>query len=351
MRRLLLLICLIPFIAYAAINDWSYVPFIIYSGQSPDEVIKQGRNFELLKKLWDKPQSFDSLEISGFEFADIDTTLLMRQGMVYCNNGEYHSAIPFIDSIAMNSLRTQANLMAKNIIEDTRPQMQVFLATLDSVGYRASAFPLVHSLVFDDIIWGHLNGSQQNSTICHTDSMTWNGVFYFFRPEIEVYGTNGMGLGDKHRFKFAWGENSNAYLCTVFIKTNIIKALKNLLKGEDLTPEMLQDCHKFGVLDENQRLTIPVLDGNDAISKSAGQWAKAAANSFMQHFDIDSVAGIIGLPSDKETAAKVILYHEILFEIDKILDETGLLPIPEILTSSIPADKKQTASVAYITTR
>ena len=128
MRRLLLLICLIPFIAYAAINDWSYVPFISYSGQSPDEVIKQGRNFELLKKLWDKPQSFDSLEISGFEFADIDTTLLMRQGMVYCNNGEYHSAIPFIDSIAMNSLRTQANLMAKNIIEDTRPQMQVFFS-------------------------------------------------------------------------------------------------------------------------------------------------------------------------------------------------------------------------------
>ena len=76
-----------------------------------------------------------------------------------------------------------------------------------------------------------------------------------------------MGLGEKHKFKFAWGNNSNAYLCTVFVKTQILKALRNILKGEELSEEMLQDCKKYGVLDDNNRLTIPILDGKDELSQ------------------------------------------------------------------------------------
>lgn len=273
----------------------------------------------------------------------------MRQGMIYSKNDAYNSAVPFIDSVAMTNVREKARIMAQEIVEDTRPEMKSFLATLDDVGFRASAFPLVHSLVFDGITWNHLNVSQEMATIAPTDGMSWNGVYYFFRPESHAtYGTNGIGIGNKGTLRFSWGDNSNAYLCTAFITTNIRKALVCILNGEALTPEMERDCREYGVTDDNGKLMMPVIDSNDSISKSADVWAQAAARSFLQHFDVSDMAETVGLSPEYEAALKVILYHEILFEIDSILDQTKLLPIPEVLKAKAPADKKETATVAYI---
>lgn len=353
MKKLLLTLLFVPVVGIAAIQDWDYLPFISYNGQYPGELIKEGHNFDLLHNLWEKPKSLDELKRSGVELADADTTKLMNQGMIYRADGVYYSAIPFIDSLATENLRANARILADDIINDTRREMNAFLSVLDSAGYRESAFPLVHSLVFDDFIWKNIGVTMENSTICPADEMTWKGLYYFYRPEVsDVYGTNGMGLGDKHVFKFAWGNNSNAYLCTVFVKTQILKALRNLLNGEDLTEEMLQDCKKFGVIDDSNRLTIPILDGDDEISKAADVWAKSAADAFARHFDGASVAETIGWNCRfNEPALKVILYHEVLTQIARILDETGVLPVPEVLTSEIPSDRQQTASVGYITLR
>lgn len=353
MKKLILTLLFIPLIGFAAIKDWDYMPFISYDGQYPGEVIKEGRNFDLLLNLWEKPKSMQKLKLSGFSMEDVDTTRLINQGMIYRDNGIYYSAIPFIDSLATENLRHKAKELAAAIINDTEQERNVFFSVLDSAGYRESAFPLVHSFVFDDIIWANIGVSKENSTIYPVDSMTWSGVFYFSRPEdSNIYGTNGMGLDDSHKFKFAWGNNANAYLCTVFVKTHILNGLRNLLKGEDLTEEMLLDCKRFGVIDENNRLTVPILDGKDEISKAANLWSKAAANAFKKHFDVVSIAETIGWNCKyNEAAIKVILYHEVLTQIAQILDESGILPIPEVLTSEIPANKKHTANVGYIINR
>ncbi len=354
MRKILLALLFLPFFGFASIQDWDYTPFISYIvGQYPGNLIKEGKNFDLLLNLWEKPKSLDELKSSDFDLNAADTTKLINQGMIYRKDDVYYSAIPFIDSIATEALREKAKILAASIINDTGKERDYFLSVLDSAGYRNSAFPLVHSLVFDDVIWNHINVTQENSTICSTDSMTWNGVFYFFRPENPiVYGTNGRGLGEKYMLKFAWGNNSNAYLCTVFVNTQIPKALENILNGEDLTEEMLQECKKYGVLDSNNRLTIPIIDGKDEISKAADVWAKSAAEAFSQHFDGKSIAESINWNCEyNEAALKVILYHDVLTQIDQILNDTGILTIPDILTSQTPSDRKQTANVGYITLR
>lgn len=351
MKKLLLALAFVPLAAFAAIKDWNSIPYISYNTNlpSPSAIIGQGRNFELLQALWENPRSLVSLQKSGFDFSDIDTSLLMRQGMIYSKNDAYHSAVPFIDSVAMTRVREKAKIMAKKIVEDTKPEMQSFMATLDNTGFRESAFPLVHSLVFDGITWNHLNVSHNTATIAPTDSMSWNGIYYFFRPEgPATYGTNGISIGNKGTLYFSWGDNSNAYLCTAFITTNIRKALASILNAEALTSEMERDCREYGVTDENGRLMMPVIDGNDAISKSADMWAQEAACSFLRHFDVNDMAETVGLSPEYEATLKVILYHEILFEIDSILDQTKLLPIPEMLKAKAPDDKKKTATVAYI---
>lgn len=353
MKNLLLPLLLLPLSVHASIKDWDYMPFIEYADVSPSKMISQGRNFDLLKTLWDEPRTTQSLETSGFDFSDVDTTLLLRQGMIYQDNGICYSAIPFLDTLAVNHLRDKARKLAKRIIDETQPEMKSFLSTLDTAGYSESAFALTHSLVFDDLIWNNLNVSMENATIHPTDSMTWNGVYYFFRPEAtDKYGTNGIGLAKNKMFKFAWGENSNAHLCTAFIKTSILDAIKTILAGEEPTEKMIQDCRKFGVFDDNNQLTIPILDGQDPISKAADIWAKAAATSFEKAFDEAEIAAIIGLPANRHTATcKVIVYHELLTEIDKYLDSTRLLPIPDVLKAQTPANKTHTARTAYITTR
>lgn len=349
-REILLSMLFIPLSALSAIGDWDYMPFISYSGQYPYSIIKKGRNFELLHSLWKKPQSLDSIRKSGFAMNDVDTILLSKQGMIYRDNNIYHSAIPFIDSLATDKLRDKASSMAKTIIDETRPELMSFLSALDKAGHIKSAYTLVHSLVFDDIIWEYIDVSPEKANVIQTDSMTWCEVFYFYRPEVATqYGTNGLGLGEKYMLKFSWGNNSNAYLCTSFIKTNVLKALENYMSGEELNSDMLADCREYGVFDDSDRITIPILNGNDSISRAAHVLAKAASESFIKSFDSNEVADIIGWTNGfNETACKVILYHEVLSAIDKTLDDDGLLRIPEILKSEIPEDRKQTASVAYI---
>ncbi len=353
MKKILLPFLLIPVVGFAASRDWDYTPFISYSDQYPGDLIKEGANFDLLLNLWEKPKTLKELSRSGLDLAQADTTRLLNEGMMYRTDGVYYSAIPFIDSLATDNLRDKAQIIAAKIINDSQLERNHFFAVLDSAGYRPSAFALVHSLVFDDIIWENIGVSSENSTICPIDGMTWSGIFYYYRPEsADVYGTNGMGLGDHYKFKFAWGNNSNAYLCTVFVKTQIIKALRNILNDEELTEEMVQDCKKFGVLDNDNRLTIPILDGKDEISSAANIWARAVADSFNKHFDGQSVAETIGWNCKyNEAALKVILYHEVLTQIASILDEAGILPIPEVLTSEIPANRTHTANVGYIIAR
>lgn len=353
MKKILLTFLCIPLIGLAANKDWDYMPFVSYTDRYPGELINEGKNFDLLLNLWEKPKSMEELSNSGVDFSAADTAQLLNQGMIYSNDDIYYSAIPFIDSIATESLRNEAKIIAENIINDTERERNDFFSTLDSTGYRKSAFPLVHSLVFDDIIWKNIGVTPENSTISPVDSMTWNGLFYYYRPEVaDVYGTNGMRLDDDHKFKFTWGSNSNAYLCTVFVKTQILQALRNILNGEDPTEEMLKDCIKFGVIDKDNRLTIPVLGDNDAISKAADTWAGAAANAFTQHFDGPAIAETIGWNCKyNESALKVILYHEVLSQIARVLDERGILSVPDVLTSEMPADRTQTATVGYITSR
>lgn len=349
MRKLLLILMIIPMMAVASIKDWSYIPYIKYSGQSPSDIIRTGRNFDFLKSLWNNPKSVESLQEEGYDMSSIDTCLLLRQGMIYSEKGIYHSAIPFIDSVSMNKVREGARKMAHHMIEDTAPQREAFLSLLDSTGNSKFAFSLAHSLVFDNLIWNHLGLSQENSTISRADSMTWNGVFYFFQPENAfTYGTNGMNMDDSHKFYFAWGENSNAYLCTVFIKSNVLKGLKNILEGVAPSEQELKDCRRFGFVDDSDLLCVPVLTGTDLISISADEWARAASSSFSRHFDKGLMKTSIGLNIEHENAAKVILYHEVLSEIDRLLDESGLIPIPSILTSSLPENVVETAQVAYI---
>ncbi len=351
MRKVLLTLAATPLVAVAAIGDWSYTPYISYNANepSPGAIIKKGRNFELLQALWEKPQSLAAMKNAGFDFSEIDTVLLRRQGMIYPEGNVFRSAIPFIDSVALSSVRDKASLIAQAIMNETRPEMQAFMATLDDTGFHSWAFPLAHSLVLDGDTWEHIGVSQESATIYPTEDMSWNGVYYFFRPEVPAtYGTNGLSLGDEGTLYFSWGNEANPYLCTAFIKTNIRKGLVKYLHGEELAPEMLKDCRDYGVTDEKGGLKIPVIDGKNAISKSADAWAQAVAKSFLKHFDAGEMASIIGLKPENEAALKVILYHEILFELDKILDDTQLLPIPEILNAKAPEDKKETATVAYI---
>lgn len=352
MKRFLSIILLIPLVVSASINNWDFTGFINYSEESPLDIIEKGKNFELLQILWNKPQSLTDLKNEGFGFENTDTTQLMQQGMLYRHNNVYYSAIPCIDSIATVGLRLKAENIIQRISEDTYNELEYFLITLENAGYSQSAFALVHSLVFDDLIWKHLGVNHNNSTICHTDSMTWSGTLYFFYPdEGAVYGTNGIGIDEKTMFKFAWGNKSNAFLCASFIQTNVLKALSRILKGEDISDEMVEDCTKFGILDDSRKLNIPVLDGEDTISLAAERFAKSVAESFEKHFDTDEIRDIIGLQphTSNEYVCKVILYHEILAKADRLLDEKELVRIPEVLKTREPSDKKQASTVAYMT--
>ncbi len=353
MKRFFLAFMLFPLAAFAGIRDWDYTPFIKYSGEYPGDMIKQGANFDLLLNLWQEPKSMEELKKVGFDFAAVDTTLLKTQGMIYSNQGIYYSAIPFIDSLATYKINDLAKQIAANIINNTGLERERFFEVLDSAGLRQSAFPVVHSFIFDDIIWDKIGVSQEKSTICRTDSMTWSGLYYFYRPETsEVYGTNGVRLSDNHRFKFAWGNPSNAYLCTVFYTSSIIPAVRNILNGENLTEEMLQDCKKYGVIGDDNHFNIPILDGKDSISIAADEWAKSAAREFNNQFDGDSLMKTMGWRGKyNEGALKIMLYHVVLTEIADLLDKSGILPVPSVLTSDIPSDKSLTATIAYITVK
>ncbi len=111
-------------------------------------------------------------------------------------------------------------------------------------------------------------------------------------------------------------------------------------------------CALLNRIYKDNHLTIPILDGKDEISNAANKWADAAANAFNKHFEGETITENIGWNCKYNDAAiKVILYHEVLTQIAQILDESGILPIPEVLTTEIPANKKQTANVGYITAR
>ncbi|MDE6556558.1 MAG: hypothetical protein K2K55_06295, partial [Duncaniella sp.] len=92
MKKLLLTFLMIPLIGLAGIRDWDYTPFISYTDQYPGELIKEGRNFDLLLNLWEQPKSHDELIGSGFDMTDVDIPRLINQGMIYQADDVLYSA-------------------------------------------------------------------------------------------------------------------------------------------------------------------------------------------------------------------------------------------------------------------
>ena len=316
-------------------KDWATHAYCSYDSYHPSQYAKIDNNWEILQALR-TPMTLKELKSSGITFTNSQVILLHIGGLIESNNNLLHTTMPIFNEEQTKSIRTLSRTIAQTAYAETESDWAAFIKEIKKRRLQKNAYSLVFSYVLDGKIWKKelpTYESLQNST-------TWSGAFwalYDKRPNSSC-GTN---MFDS--FYQTWSYSLQYWLDSETI-ININDEYKQNKKITD--KNLLDKCMEWGLADKNGNVTIPVIkEGNndpmvkisDIIVAKIASCLNRHAGAFMKEYGLSN-----------ENLAKVILYHEVMWDMMDILVTGRIISEPDILKGKESAKKQDFGQIAYI---
>lgn len=299
-------------------KDWETVAFCSFDSYHPSQYVTSDNNWELLYTLR-TPMSIKELKSSGIDFSNSQLILLHIGGLIESKNNILHTVMPIFDKTQTDSLRRLSRTIAEEAYAQTESQWAAFDRELVRRGWKKNAYSLVFSYVLDKKPWGRqlpdFDDIQTNPT--------WNGAFWaLYEPRRKSFcGTNGY-----ETFHHTWSNPQNLWPQTKFL---LRFKDEYATKGKITDAELLAQAVEWGLADKKGRVTLPVisLKGDDACVKISDEIVDRLTECLGRYSaDFTTEYGI-----SNENLAKVILYHEVMWDTMDILTARGIITEPDIL--------------------
>lgn len=316
-------------------NDWETIAYCSYDSYHPSQYAKIDNNWEILYALR-TPMSIKELKATGIPFTYSQIILLHTGGLIESKNNVLHTVMPIFDEEQTKSIRTLSKAIAQIVYNETKEDWAAFANELKKRNLQENAYSLVFSYVLDDKIWE----KQLPSYDILQNNPTWNGAFwalYDKRPNSKC-GTNSIGT-----FHQTWSDSLSYWPDYDAIAQFVNEYEHN---GKIVTKELLDKSMEWGLADKNGNVTVPIIHENsndtlvnisdDIVAKLASCLNQYSA-SFMKEYDVKS-----------ENLAKVILYHEVMWDMMDILVNMGIITEPDILKGSADTQKQDFGQIVYI---
>lgn len=317
-------------------KDWETTAYCSYDSYHPSQYAKVDNNWELLYILR-TPMSIKELKTTGIPFTYSQIFLLHIGGLIESKNNVLYTIMPIFNEEQTKSIRALSRSLAQTAFKETENDWAAFVKELERRNLGKNVYSLVFSYVLDGKILGKALPTH-DSVATHA---TWNGAFwalYDKRPH-SFCGTNSFNA-----FHQTWSDSLGYWLDT---KTIVRLTDEYAQNKKIVSKDLLDKSVEWGLADKKGYLLIPIIkeDSQDALVRVSDEivfklaaFVSCHSSEFMRAYQLSN-----------ENLSKVILYHEMMWDMMDILVERGILTEPDILKGSPRAQKADFGQIVYIT--
>lgn len=304
-------------------EQWGKVAFCQYSQYHPFNIIRWDNNWELLLALR-TPQTMAELKSKGINCTSSQLTLLQIEGLISCNDSQYKTEMPVLDSLQTTKLRAYSEEMAKHIYIQTKSDFQELVTYLKKVELQDNAFSIVFSYILDGKIWKQFIAPEKMKPYA-----TWSGCCWaLFKNRSMQCGTNTydnycMTWIDKQP-QFLWDIPLQEAFYKPFIKDAVeYKKIKN--------DSILKLAVGFGFAKPDGSIRVPLIPQNDSsfpINVCADSIVGKITDYFASSSKIVSLQQEYGI--EDFVIFRTILYHEVMWNIVDCLLNDKVISLPNV---------------------
>lgn len=321
-------------------NECETVAFCSYESYDPSQYVESDNNWELLHTLR-TPMSFKELKATGVPVTESQILLLQIGGLIEKENNVLKTIMPIFDKEQTKSIRTLSKTIAQSAYTMSENEWHAFLSELKKNNLAKNAYSLVFSYILDGKIWK----KQLPWPDSLTNNATWKGAYwalYDKRQNGLSYGTNGLSKFDKIFYQ-TWSDSLSYWLGskTIFKFIEEYGQYKKIVSAD-----LIEKSKEWGLVNEQGEVIIPIINesSDSPIVKISDKIIAKLASCVNQH----SADFMTKYQLTNENLAKVILYHEVMWDMMDILVSKKIITQPSILKGSTDAHKKDFGQITYI---
>ncbi len=315
-------------------KEWESIAFCSYNKYHPFHYINSDNNWELLLALR-TPMTVTELANKGLKFNMSQLNYLRIGGLIEIKGKQLHTTLPIFDEEQTKKIRKLSRTIAEDGFIETETDYRKFVTILNEHNYKENAFSILFSYLLDGKTWSALVPSKNE--ISH--QFTWDGIAYvMFEPrKMLKTGTNIFGT-----LHVTWSDS-----LSVFPKMDRIKLFQKEFSqyGKVISPEIREEFSDLGIVNKDGEITIPILKNDEGNNINILSSTIVDKNVKVLKKGIEEFKRITGIIDDNY--AKVILFHEMMWDTIDLLKERQLISMPFILQSS-EASKQDFRKIAFL---
>ena len=318
-------------------KDWETIAFCTYESYHPSQYARIDNNWELLYTLR-TPMSLKELEERGVAFTNSQIILLHIGGLIENENNVLKTVMPIFNEEQTKSIRTLSKGIAQSAYSQSEKEWSAFLKELKRQKLTKNAYSLVFSYVLDGKIWKKQLPSYEKLT----NNATWKGAYwalYDKRQNGSSYGTNGFN----RMFYQTWSDSLSYWLGSKTIFSFVEEYKQH---GKIVSKDLLDKCMEWGLVNKQGDVIIPIINEDsdsqivqisDRIVAKLAACVSQYSSDFMKEYQLAN-----------ENLAKVVLYHEVMWDMLDVLVGKKIITQPDILKGGPNANKKDFGQIVYI---
>ncbi len=326
------------------LRDWELICFCSCKGSSPDEIVKDKNNGQILFSALNGTTR-ERLKADGIPFTEAQINLMHDYRLLSDSAGQLRTQIPVLGPERTTRLRARMHRLAA----ESGKALQVSFGDLTQAvadrGYGRSTYSIVFSYVLDNLVWDELGRRQHLQDL--PEKPLWNGALWAIYPRRDGPGTNSRSHGG-WTLMFTWTQPVLALLHPLNLSALTYPLLDDLgNRGRSFDPSTNRELAALGILTPKGGPAVPIIqmDPSDQIHAKSLAISRKLVDSILPGIASPEISSQTRA-NDKRVAI-VIAYHEFMWELLAYLERTGIVRPPAILSAQRIIDPKEIRSLVF----
>ena len=328
-------------------DDYRLGQYISSRDRTPADILDLDNNGDILLACRDGCTPA-TLAGAGIQAIDSQLELLRTWSLLAWDGSGYRAAIPILDGDDARYLDELAGGLAETIAAVATDEVRGLVAALDADGLAAHAWTVVFAYVLDGAVWEFFGELELiASRAVSRGGAPWGGEVWLYRAGGEP--STSTVRRPAFAVKMSWVESLWPHVVALMGGPGGLASV--LEAGTEPSAEVLARLERYGVLDAERRVLVPVIrEGSaDELYRRCEQLTERVVSTLQARLNRAALVEDLGFAS--ESQALVVAYHEVMWSLLDRLVAAGLIEEPAAIADPDAARPEDVGKLVLLVRR